>query len=159
MGILDPWESSMCIWAAPSIILTPILVWILNAVLMAPNIPKNLICSYGALFHLIPMMGPGMTFRNKEGLRITFPRLAWYNHSGKSWTSFWMLETLEVVIHFFAETECSRGRLFLSIVSVNAIAVLLIWFTTYFWYCIFPMSSASARYSKLKNQSAQICLL
>ena len=73
----------MCTRAAPSIILTSTFGMDSGCVLLCPHIPINLICSFGALFHLMPMMGPGMNFMNKEGIPVTFPRLACYIHTGE----------------------------------------------------------------------------
>ena len=47
----------------------------MDAILMAPNIPFNLICSYGALFHLMPRMGARHDFHEQRGHPLHFPEI------------------------------------------------------------------------------------
>ena len=63
----------MCTRAAPSIILISTLEWILNAILMAPNISINLIRSYGGLFRFIPRIGAKHDFHEQRRHPGHFP--------------------------------------------------------------------------------------
>ena len=85
-------------------------------------------------------LGPGMIFMSKEGIHVTFPRLARYIHTGEQLNIILKIGNLRGGIWF---PRRNRVWLFLCNVSLNTVAVLLMWFTTHFWYWyIFPMSSA-----------------
>ena len=85
-------------------------------------------------------LGTGMIFTSKEGIQVIFPRLARYIHTGEQLDIILKIWNLRGGIWFLRR---NRVWLFLCNVSLNTVAVLLMWFTTHFWYWyIFPMSSA-----------------